>query len=314
MEKKDQKIKIIALVGPTAVGKTMFSLEVAKRFNCEIVSCDSMQLYKYMDIGSAKPTESERSQVPHHLVDMIDPREPFSVAKYQSLARDAVSDIAERGRTPLLTGGTGLYLYSVIYDMDFSAPPAVDSEYRASLYRKAEEEGPEALYRDLEKADPEAASRIHPNNVKRVVRALEAVHQGSGIRDMSNAFTPYPAYDPVLICLDRNRDELYKRIDERAEAIFNAGLGDEVKSLMEMGLTDDDISMKGIGYKEVINYLNGEYDLDEAVRLVKRNSRHYAKRQLTWFRRTPGMKWFNISDYQSEQECLEDIIKWLEAR
>lgn len=314
MEKKDQKIKIIALVGPTAVGKTMFSLEIAKRFNCEIVSCDSMQLYKYMDIGSAKPTESERSQVPHHLVDMIDPREPFSVAKYQSLARDAVSDIAERGRTPLLTGGTGLYLYSVIYDMDFSAPPAVDAEYRESLYRKAEEEGPEALYKDLEQADPEAASRIHPNNVKRVVRALEAVHQGSGIRDMSNAFTPYPKYDSVLICLDRNRDELYKRIDERAEAIFNAGLVDEVKSLMEMGLTDDDISMKGIGYKEVINYLNGEYDLDEAVRLVKRNSRHYAKRQLTWFRRTPGMKWFNISDYQSEQECLEDIIKWLEAR
>jgi tRNA dimethylallyltransferase len=313
MENNDRKIRIIALVGPTAVGKTMFSLEIAKKFGCEIVSCDSMQLYRFMDIGSAKPTEEERSQVPHHLVDMIDPREPFSVAKYQSLAREACEDIASRGRTPLLTGGTGLYLYSVIYDMDFSAPPA-DSKYREQLYAKADAEGPEALYKELESVDPEAAARIHPNNVKRVIRALEAARQGSGIRAMSDAFTPYDLYDPVLICLDRNRDELYNRIDKRAEAIFDAGLVDEVKNLMAMGLTDDDISMKGIGYKEVINYLDGEYDLDEAIRLVKRNSRHYAKRQLTWFRRTPGMKWFNISDYRSEQECLEDIIKWLESR
>ncbi|MDD6154772.1 MAG: tRNA (adenosine(37)-N6)-dimethylallyltransferase MiaA [Eubacteriales bacterium] len=302
------------MVGPTAVGKTVYAIEISKRLGCEIVSCDSMQIYKGMDIGSAKPTAEELAQVPHHLVDFADPREDFSVASYQKFAREAIDDIFSRGLTPLVTGGTGLYLYSIIFDMDFSAPPVHDPRYRNKLYEIAENEGPEALHKLLVEKDPAAASRIHPNNVKRVVRALEAAENGEGMEDFATQLRPWKGYEADTICLTRDRSELYERIDRRAAKLFDMGLIDEVKKLMASGLTADDISMKGIGYKEVIAYLNGEYDLDEAVRLVQRNSRRYAKRQLTWFRRTPGIKWYNISEYQSDEDCLEDIITWLQRK
>ena len=305
--------KIYAVCGPTAVGKTKFAIEIARRLNGEIVSCDSMQLYKYMDIGSAKPTEAERLMVKHHLVDEIDPRQPFSAAKYQRLAKAAIEDIFSAGKRPIIAGGTGLYLNSLLYDMDFSAPPG-DPQLRAKLYEKAEKQGAQALYEQLQTEDPQAAARIHPNNVKKVVRAIEAAQSGEKVRDFSRDLSPAGDYDSVLIGLTRDREELYRRINERVDALLQQGLLEEVKGLLDRGLSESDISMKGIGYKEIIGYYRGEYPLMEAVRLVKKNTRRYAKRQLTWFRRYKEMKWFNISEYGSEESCLEDIFLWLEKR
>ena len=305
--------KIIAVAGPTAAGKTEFAIRIAKATLGEVVSCDSMQLYKYMDIGSAKPTPSQLAEVPHHLVDMIDPRDEFSVAKYQKLAKEAIADIFSRGKTPVICGGTGLYLESLIYDLDFAAEPG-DPENRERYYKIAEEQGPEALFALLEEKAPESAERIHPNNIKRVVRALEASDSGSPIEDINTAPEKTKDYEVSLIGITRDREELYDRINRRVDILMEEGLFDEVKSLVGMGLTFDDISMKGIGYKELIGHLNNEYDLAEAVRLIKRNTRHFAKRQMTWFRRYEDMRWFNVSEYESEDACLKDILKWLSRK
>ncbi len=302
--------QIVAICGPTCVGKTKYSIEIADELDGEIISCDSMQLYKYMDIGSAKPTEEERAVVRHHLVDEIDPREQFSVAKFQNLAKTAIKDILERDKLPVVCGGTGLYLNSLLFEMDFARMPE-DTELRERLYKDAEDKGPEYIYDILVNADPEAAARIHPNNVKKVVRAIEAAVTGQGIDDFSGDLKPVSDYMPVLIGLTKPREELYADIDKRADILMELGLVDEVKGLLDMGLDADDISMKGIGYKEIIGYLNGEYDLDEAVRLIKRNTRHLAKRQMTWFKRYKDMKWFDISDYNSDTDCLEGILEWL---
>ena len=304
------KTKIAVICGPTAVGKTAFAIRAARALDGEIVSCDSMQLYRYMDIGSAKPTAEERAQAVHHLVDCIDPAGAFSVAQYQKLAREAIADIAGRGKLPVISGGTGLYLNSILYDMDFSAPPARD-ETRDTLYAIAEKEGPEALHRRLSEEDPEAAARIHPNNVKKVVRALEAALAGEKVKDFATQLRPAEDVDPVLVGLSRDREELYGRIDRRVDLLMEAGLLEEVEGLLARGLTESDISMKGIGYKELIGFLNGEYDLAEAVRLIKRNTRHLAKRQMTWFRRYQDMKWFNISEYGSDELCAGEMIQWL---
>ncbi len=302
--------KIYAVCGPTAVGKTKFAIAIAQFLGGEIVSCDSMQLYQYMDIGSAKPSAAERAAVRHYLVDEIDPSEPFSAAKYQKLAKEAIEQIFAAGMYPVIAGGTGLYLNALLYDMDFSAPPG-DPAFREALYQEAEELGAQALYARLEKADPQAAERIHPHNIKKVVRALEAAAGGERVGDFSRDLKPTKEYGAVLIGLTREREELYQRINERVDLLMEQGLLEEVRGLLERGLTESDISMKGIGYKEIIGYLHGEYPLDEAVRLVKRNTRHYAKRQLTWFRRYKDMKWFNISDYDSDERCLEEIFLWL---
>ena len=269
-----------------------------------------MQLYKYMDIGSAKPTKEQLAEVPHHLVDMIDPRDDFSVAKYQKLAKEAIEDIFSRGKMPVICGGTGLYLESLIYDLDFAAEPE-DEHAREKYYEIAEHEGPEALYSILKEKDPASAARIHQNNINRVVRALEAFDNGKPIDDINTAPEKTKDYGVVLIGITRDREELYDRINRRVDQLMDMGLLEEVKSLVAMGLGFDDISMKGIGYKELIGYLNGEYDLDEAVRLIKRNTRHFAKRQMTWFRRYEDMNWFNVSEYDDEQTCLDSIIKLL---
>ena len=308
--RENDKRRIIAVAGPTAAGKTEFAIEIAKAINGEVVSCDSMQLYKYMDIGSAKPTPEQMAEVQHHLVDIIDPREEFSAARYQKLAKAAIEDILCRGKVPVVCGGTGLYLESLVYDLDFAAEPG-EPESREKYYRIAEEQGADVLYALLEEKSPESAARIHPNNVKRVVRALEAVDLGKPVEDINTAPERAKEYDVVLIGITRDREELYDRINRRVDALMDMGLLDEVKMLTEMGLGFDDISMKGIGYKELIGYLNGEYDLDEAVRLIKRNTRHFAKRQMTWFRRYDDMKWFNVSEYDSGQECLKDVLRYL---
>ena len=303
--------RIVCICGPTAVGKTKYAIEAAKHIGGEIVSCDSMQLYKYMDIGSAKPTPEEQAQVPHYLVDQIDPREKFSVATYQKLAKAAIEKIFSKGKTPVIAGGTGLYLNSLLYDMDFSAPPS-DDAYREALFREAEEKGVMAVYDRLKAADPDAADRIHPNNLKKVIRALEAAEAGDKVKDFASEPVPTRDYDSILIGLSRERQELYDRINLRVDLLMEMGLLEEVKSLMEMGLGESDISMKGIGYKEIIGYLKGEYPLEEAVRLIKRNTRHLAKRQMTWFKRYDDMMWLDISGYPSDEEAIEVMNSWLD--
>lgn len=305
--------KIIVICGPTAVGKTEYAIETALKVNGEIVSCDSMQLYKYMDIGSAKPTAEEQARVKHYLVDEIDPAQAFSAAKYQALAKKAIEEIFAKEKTPVIAGGTGLYLNALLYDMDFSAPPRNDA-YREQLYREADEFGPEYLHEKLANADPDAANRIHPNNIKKVVRALEAAEEGKKVRDFSKDLQPTADYDAILIGLTRNREELYDRINRRVDLLIKRGLLEEVRELLAKGLTEGDISMKGIGYKEIIAYYHGQYSLQEAIDLVKKNTRHYAKRQLTWFKRYKEMKWFNISEYDSDADCLKEIFQWLEKK
>jgi len=302
--------ELIVICGPTAVGKTKYAIETALHFNGEVVSCDSMQLYKYMDIGSAKPTAEERAQVAHHLVDLIEPSEPFSAARYQTLAKAAIEEIFSRGKTPVIAGGTGLYLNALLYDMDFSAPPG-DTAFRDRLYKEAEEHGAAYLHDKLRALDSAAAERIHPNNVKKVVRAIEAARNGNKVKDFAADLKPTQDYAARLICLTRDRQELYDRINLRVDMLMEMGLVEEVSGLLARGLTESDISMKGIGYKEIIGYLDGRYDLDSAADLIKKNTRHYAKRQLTWFKRYKDMTWFNISEYDSDESCLEDIFKWL---
>ncbi len=305
---------IIIVVGPTAVGKTKYSIQIAKAFDGEIVSADSMQLYKYMDIGSAKPTASEQAEIKHYLVDEIHPRDKFSVAVYQKMAKDAINRIFDIGKTPVISGGTGLYVNSLIYEMDFSAPPDHEG-YRQELECIAIEQGNLALHKLLEAKDKEAAERIHHNNVKKVIRALEILKEtgdGTNVRPFEKSFVETGEYSYTLIGLDRNREELYERIDKRVDVLMEMGLLEEIKSLMKMGLDESDISMKGIGYKELIGCLKGEYDLDHGIYLVKRNSRHYAKRQLTWFRRYDNIKWFNLSSYKNDEEGIEDIVSWIQ--
>ena len=308
------KNTVIAVAGPTAVGKTKFAIEVARRFDGEVVSCDSMHLYKFMNIGSAKPDAEELAQVKHHLVDIIDPRVPFSVAEYQQLAKAAIADVMSRGKVPVISGGTGLYLNSLIYDMDFSSNPG-DLTYRKELEKIAEEEGTEAVHRMLQNEDPDAAALIHPNNTKRIIRALERLHDGEGnVRPFSGILKETDDYEMILVGLTRERQELYDRINARVDILINNGLVDEVKELMAMGLTSDDISMKGIGYKEIIAFLNNEYDLATAADTVKKNTRHYAKKQLTWYRRYDKINWLNISEFNSDEEAIEELISWLEKR
>jgi len=308
------KKEIIVIAGPTAVGKTEYAVEIAASLGGEIVSADSMQLYKFMDIGSAKPGEKELSRVRHHLIGHIDPGEAFSAAMYQKLAKDAIADIFSRGLRPIISGGTGLYINSLIYDMDFSAPPA-ERAYRRELESLAEKHGNDYIHTRLAEKDPEAAARIHPNNLKKMIRALEVVENaGSRIRPFEKSRVKTEDYETDLICLNRDRGELYGRINDRVGLLIDRGLVSEVQSLMKMGLTEDDISMKGIGYKEIIGHLKGEYDLTEAIDLIRQNTRNYAKRQLTWFRRYEDMKWFNISEYESEKDALEDITKWLKRK
>ncbi len=305
--------KIPVIAGPTAVGKTEYAIRVAQALGGEIVSADSMQIYRYMDIGSAKPDAGEQAAARHHLVDTVDPRTPCSAAEYRDMAKKCIGEIFERGRLPILSGGTGLYINALIYDMDFSRSPR-DDELRQRYQRIADEQGREYLHSLLEKADPDAAARIHPNNVKKVIRAIEAAENGEKIPAFENSFRPAADYEYILIGLRRPREELYERINRRVDVMIKAGLADEVRRLVSMGLTAEDNAMKGIGYKEMIGCLNGEYDLDTAAELIRRNSRRYAKRQMTWFRRYPDMRWFDITCDTVPSELLEDILRFLKER
>lgn len=308
-----KKIPIIIIAGPTAVGKTDLSIEIAKHLNSDIISADSMQIYKYMDIGTAKITKEEMQGIKHYLIDEVYPDFEFSVAEFQERAKLYINEINNKGKIPIIAGGTGLYINSLIYNMDFTETKS-NNEIREKLQKEADEHGIEYIYEKLKQLDQKSANRIHPNNVKRVIRALEVCLEGKDkIGDFSNDLKLNENYHPIFIVLNRNREELYERINKRVDIMINNGLLDEVKKLFDMGYNEDMISMKAIGYKEIIKYLKGEYTLEEAIDIIKRDSRRYAKRQLTWFKRYDMTKWFDLDDYNDFEEIKIAILDYIEG-
>lgn len=300
---------ILIIAGPTAVGKTNISIKLAKALNGEIISTDSMQIYKYMDIGSAKVSKEEMDGVPHHLIDFVDPHNEFSVSEFKELATDIIKDIHSRGKLPMLVGGTGLYVDSIVCDMNFTESEK-DEEYRAYLNNLAEEKGNEYLHEMLKDIDEESYNGIHFNNRKRVIRALEVYKLTnkpfSSFKAKNNIYkTSYNIYYYVL---DMDRQKLYDRINQRVDIMLDAGLINEVKKLEELGLTDDMQSMKGIGYKEILYYLQGKMSLEDSIEMIKQGSRNYAKRQLTWFRKDPRANFINKDNYTNEEEIINKII------
>ncbi len=302
------KIPIVVVAGPTASGKTDLAIDIANAIGGEIVSADSMQIYKYMDIGTAKPTKEEREKCPHYLIDFVDPRVEFSVADYVGVAHTRIADIISRGKIPVMCGGTGLYINSVIDDVEFGEYEN-DYKLREELRAIAEEEGGEKLIEILREFDPVSAERLHPNNLKRVIRAIE-FFKISGVpisEHQEETKKKESRYEPIMFLIDRPREELYERINRRVDVMVEMGLVDEVKALLDKGYSRDLNSMQGIGYKEIIAYLEGETTLDEALEEVKQNSRHYAKRQLTWFRRDNRI--INLNYKNALKEALNIIKK-----
>ena len=306
-----KKIPIIILTGPTAVGKTNLSIDLAKELNAEIISADSMQIYKYMDIGSAKVTKEEMDGVVHYMIDEVTPDVPFSVSEFQMRSEKYIEEINKKGKSVLITGGTGLYLNSLIYNMDFAKSNA-NNEIREKLEQELAENGIDYMHEKLRGVDEEAANRIHKNNTKRVIRAIEVCLSGNKMNDFSKDLRYNEKYKPIIIVLNRDREVLYQRINKRVDIMLENGLLDEVKELLKMGYTKDMISMQGIGYKEMIKYLDCEYTYDEAIEIIKRDSRRYAKRQLTWFKRYQDAKWFDLDKYQDIEILKEDIINHIE--
>lgn len=299
-------VEVIAIVGPTASGKTALSIELAKRLNGEIINGDSMQVYRGMDIGTAKIRPEEMDGISHHLLDIRDPDESFSVAEYQSLVRDKIAEIQQRGKLPVIVGGTGLYVQSVLFDYRFSKQQ-VDEELRHALQAELERLGSEAMHSKLTALDPDID--IHPNNTRRVLRALEILLSGEEKEDGSLARTPM--YDELIIGLDVPRAELYERIDSRVDGMMEAGLLDEVRRLHDSGLRDVQ-SIKAIGYKELYGYFDGMYPLEEAIVKLKRNSRQYAKRQFTYFRNKMPILWLDATI--DPENNLEEIMRfWQES-
>ncbi len=302
--------KIIIIVGPTAVGKTELSLALAEKLHTEIISADSVQIYKNLDIGSAKPTLLERQGIPHHLIDCVEATEIFSVSEFASLAKAQIERLHVKGQIPIVVGGTGLYVNSLIYDMHFGASCA-DDVFRTTMEDFAESEGNAALHEKLNAVDPDAAMRIHPNNLKRVIRALEVNHiTGKPFADFGSDPVKTKDYDVILVGLTRPRDVLYARINERVSLMLEAGLVEEVEKLKNSGLNDSFQSMQGIGYKEVLTYLNGQTTYDEMVDAIKQGSRNYAKRQMTWFKRYPEIHFIDLQEKTTDM-ALREILSYI---
>lgn len=307
------KQTVLFIVGPTATGKTALAVEVAKRYNTQIVSADSMQIYRRMDIGTAKPTLGERQGIPHHMIDILDPcRDAFSVVEYQSLARAAIDSILAVHRLPIVAGGTGLYINALTYPMSFTSV-AADSSIRAKLEAQYEDD-PDAVFKELKASDPVTAKRLHPNDKKRVVRALEVFIQtgkpfstfGEGFTNMDGAKNPYR---PLMFGLNMPREELYSRINRRVEMMMEAGLLEEVKALERSGCTMETAAMQGIGYRQLLQYLAGEITLEDALNCIKMESRRYAKRQITWFKRDKRIRWLDVTHYKNNGSIADDIIR-----
>ncbi len=287
-----QELDVIAIVGPTAVGKTALSIELAKAMNGEIINGDSIQVYKELNIGTAKITTEEMGGIPHHLLDIKEPTENFSVADYQQLVRDKVAEIKAKGKLPIIVGGTGLYIQAVLYDFRFTEEK-IDEGIRKAYYKELADIGPEAMHAKLEKLDPKTAASIHPNNTRRVIRALEmAEHSDIQKSDEAQHLGDTPLYRHRIIGLNMDREILYKRINYRVDLMIEKGLLEEVKGLYDKGIRDVQ-SIKAIGYKELYSYFDGMLTLEEAIEQLKQNSRRYAKRQLTYFRNKMEIEWFD---------------------
>ncbi|WP_179032676.1 tRNA (adenosine(37)-N6)-dimethylallyltransferase MiaA [Paenibacillus kribbensis] len=291
------KPKLLVLVGPTAVGKTKLSIEMARQWDAEIISGDSMQVYRHMDIGTAKISEQEMEGIKHHLIDIHEPEYPYSVAAFQEDCRRLIPDIHSRGKLPFIVGGTGLYVESVCYEYQFSEVGA-DEAFRQEQLDFAEQFGAEALHARLQAVDPESALRLHPNDRRRVVRALEIYHvSGTTLSSQLASQKKESPYQLCIVGLTMDRQMLYKRIEDRIDGMLDQGLVAEVASLMERGVRSDAISMQGLGYKEISSYLRGEVSLEEAVTWLKRDTRHFAKRQLSWFRHMKDIQWVDVTDF-----------------
>lgn len=306
--------KVLAVVGPTASGKTKLSIELAKIFNGEIVSADSMQIYKGMDIGTAKPMVSELCLVKHHLVDFLDPNEKFSVAQYVSMAKECIEDIFSRGKTPIICGGTGLYIDSLLNNIVFTKSDN-NYELRKILMEQGKKFGGQFLVEKLAKFDPETAKNVHPNNLKRLIRAIEIYHttgktMSEHIKESRKILSPY---DPLIIGLNfQDRRVLYERINERVDHMIESGLEKEVIEVLNGGV--DVTALSAIGYKEMQGYINGDYDFNFAVELIKKNTRHYAKRQITWFKRNQSVNWIYVDCYENFNNVLKAAKKIINDR
>lgn len=308
-----EKKPLIILTGPTAVGKTKASIGLAKAIGGEIISADSMQVYRHMDIGSAKITKEEMADVPHYLIDVLEPEEEFHVVRFQQMAKAAMADIYSRGKIPIIVGGTGFYIQALLYDIDFTENEG-DSVYRDKLEALAKEKGAAYLHGQLAMVDPKSAEEIHANNIKRVIRALEFYHQ-TGQKISEHNERERQKESPYQFCyfvLNDRRECLYERIDQRVDQMIRNDLVQEVQTLKERGCTKQMVSMQGLGYKEIFSYLEGDCSLEEAVYIIKRDTRHFAKRQLTWFKRERDVIWvqkdeLNYDDKKLLQSLLESI-------
>ncbi len=304
--------KIIVIVGPTAVGKTYVSVELAKKLNTEIISADSMQIYKGMDVGTAKISEEEKQGIFHHMIDIVNPDEDYSVSEFKYDAEKIIDRLSDENKIPIIVGGSGLYVNSIIYDLDFgNAKSNKESrEYYTYYYN---EHGEDALYDKLMRIDPQSAEKIHKNNVKRVIRALEVYditgmkfsELNTDLRKKSNK------YDCILIGLSMERKVLYERINQRVDEMLSNGLIDEVNSLIEKGYGKNLVSMRGIGYKEIIDYLEGNIDYEEAIIILKKNTRRFAKRQYTWFKKVNNIRWFSMDNLEEIDNNINEIFNYI---
>lgn len=311
------KNKLIILAGPTAVGKTDNSIRLAKAVNGEIISADSMQVYKRMDIGSAKIMPEEMQGIKHYLIDVLEPKEEFNIVRFQTMAKEAMAEIYAKGKIPILVGGTGFYIQSLLYDIEFKEEEEASTALREELHQFADKFGKEALHERLNVVDPESAEAIPVGNVKRVIRALEFYethHEKISAHNAEQAEKESP-YNYAFFVLTDDRKLLYERIEKRIDIMLEKGLIDEVKALQAEGLNRNFISMQGLGYKEILAYLEGEISLEEAVYILKRDTRHFAKRQITWFKREKDVKWLDKSEFgHNDDAVFEEMMRYLRER
>lgn len=306
---KIEKKPLVILTGPTAVGKTETSIKLAKAINGEIISADSIQVYKHFDIGSAKITKEEMDGVKHYLIDVLEPDEEFNIFVFKKLAMEAMEEIYSKGKIPIIAGGTGFYIQALLYDVEFSEEEG-DKTYRHMLENKAEEEGVTVIHNMLKEVDPEAAKEIHENNLKRVIRALEYYNEtGMRISDHNKEQRQKESpYNFRYYVLNMDREKLYERVNLRVDIMVENGLIDEVKKLKEMGYGKELNSMQGIGYKEIRDYVDGVYDYDTAIETLKKNTRNFAKRQITWFKREKEVVWLNHEEFDNDKEKILEFV------